>query len=163
MSDDYLARPAVRRVADILAGMNAASSVIVLADTARTAQDAANSLNCQLGAIVKSLVFRIGDQAVMALVAGDKRCDVKALPSALGLAGKARRADADMVQAATGFTIGGVAPLGFLAPLPLVIDQSLGRFDAIYAAAGHPHCVFATTLEELTRLTGGAVDAAITE
>ena len=163
MSDALLARPAVRRVTEFLTSMNAASSVIVLAETARTAEDAANSLNCELGAIVKSLVFRVGEQPVMALVAGDKRCDTKALPAALGLSGKAKRADADMVQSATGFTIGGVAPVGFPAPLPLVIDASLDRFDAIYAAAGHPHCVFATTLAELARLTGGVVDAGIAE
>jgi len=163
VNDELLNRPAVRRVAEALAGQGASASVIVLAETARTAEDAAAGLNCELGAIVKSLVFRIGDQAVMALVAGDKRCDTKALPAALGLTGKAKRADADMVQAATGFTIGGVAPLGFPTALPLVIDQSLGRFAAIYAAAGHPHCVFATTLDELQRLTGANVDGTIAE
>lgn len=163
MNDKLLSRPAVRRVVEVLNGMNAASSVIVLAETARTAEDAAASLNCELGAIVKSLVFRIGEQPVMALVAGDKRCNTKALPGALGLAGKVRRADADMVLAATGFSIGGVAPVGFPAPLPLVIDQSLARFEAVYAAAGHPHCIFATTLAELQRLTGARIDGSIAD
>jgi len=163
MSDELLARPAVRRVVEVLTGMNSPASVIVLAETARTAEDAANSLNCELGAIVKSLVFRVDSQPVMALVAGDRRCNTTALPIALGLEGKAKRADADMVQAATGFTIGGVAPVGFPAPLPLVIDASLARFEAIYAAAGHPHCVFGTTLAELERLTGGLVDGVIAE
>ncbi len=93
----------------------------------------------------------------MALVAGDRRCDLQALGQALGLSGKIGRADADLGHAATGYSIGGVAPLGHPAPMPLVIDASLARFEAVYAAAGHPHCVFATTLEELTALTGGTV------
>ena len=72
-----------------------------------------------------------------------------------------RRADADAVRAATGFAIGGVAPLAHETPLPVAIDASLGRFAAVYAAAGHPHCVFATTLDELAQLTGGTVTAEI--
>jgi prolyl-tRNA editing enzyme YbaK/EbsC (Cys-tRNA(Pro) deacylase) len=71
------------------------------------------------------------------------------------------RADADRVRAATGFVIGGVAPLAHPAPLPTVIDHSLGRFETVYAAAGHPHCVFPTTILELSLLTGGAVTKAI--
>lgn len=163
MSEDLTTRPAVQRVVQALAAGRSEARVIVLAETARTAEDAAASLGCEPGAIVKSLVFRVGDQPVMALVAGDRRCDTNALPPALGLEGKARRADADMVRAATGFTIGGVAPLGFPAPLPIVIDASLGRFEVIYAAAGHPHCVFGTSLDELKRLTGARADGAIAE
>ena len=82
---------------------------------------------------------------------------VAALPDALGLAGKAGRADADLARQATGYAIGGVAPVGHPAPLPTVLDASLGRFAAVHAAAGHPHCVFATSLDELARLTGGTV------
>jgi len=161
VNEDLTARPAVQRVVQALVEGNSEARVIVLAETARTAEDAAASLNCELGAIVKSLVFRVGDQPVMALVAGDRRCDTNALPSALGLEGKAKRADADMVQTATGFTIGGVAPLGFPAPLPMVIDTNFRRFAVIYAAAGHPHCVFGTSLDELMRLTGAKSDGAI--
>lgn len=163
MNEDLTKRPAVQRVVQALAEAQSEARVIVLAETARTAEDAAASLNCELGAIVKSLVFRVGDQPVMALVAGDRRCDTKALPAALGLEGKAKRADADMVQAATGFTIGGVAPLGFPASLPMVIDASFERFEVIYAAAGHPHCVFGTSLDELQRLTGAKADSSIAE
>jgi prolyl-tRNA editing enzyme YbaK/EbsC (Cys-tRNA(Pro) deacylase) len=111
----------------------------------------------ELGAIVKSLVFMIGEAPVMALVSGDRRCEVAALPGALGLEGKARRADADEVRRATGFAIGGVAPLAHPAALPTALDGGLARFATVYAAAGHPHCVFATTLAELERLTGAAV------
>ena len=106
---------------------------------------------------MKSLVFTIGGAPVMALVAGDRRCDTGALAGALGREGRVRRADADAVRAATGFAIGGVAPLAHETPLPVAIDQSLGRFETVYAAAGHPHCVFATTIDELARLTGGTV------
>jgi prolyl-tRNA editing enzyme YbaK/EbsC (Cys-tRNA(Pro) deacylase) len=107
------------------------------------------------------LVFAVDGRPVMALVAGDRRCNEKALAAALGLPGKAKRARADMVREATGFAIGGVAPVGHPAPLPVAIDASLARFETVYAAAGHPHCVFATTPEELRRLTGGMLSESI--
>ncbi len=152
-----LDRPAVRRLRQALAAAGSTARIIVLAGTARTAADAAASLGVEPGAIVKSLVFAAQGRAVMALVAGDRRCDTLALGRALGIAGKVLRADADLVRSATGYSIGGVAPLGHPAPLPLVIDASLRRFATVYAAAGHPHCVFATSVEELAALTGGAV------
>jgi len=105
--------------------------VVALAETARTAADAAAALNCPLGAIVKSLVFVVGGQSVMALVAGDRRCDSGNLPELTGLDGKVSRADADAVRGATGYTIGGVPPLAHPSPLPTIIDTSLGRFASI--------------------------------
>lgn len=156
-----LERPAVLRVREALAAAGSAARVLALSDTARTAEDAGLSLGVPVGAIVKSLVFTVAGEPVMALVAGDRRCEAKALAAALGLAGKVRRADADTVREATGFSIGGVAPLAHAQALPMAIDGSLGRFETIYAAAGHPHCVFATTLAELGRLTGGVVDPSI--
>lgn len=161
--EDLLTRPAVQRVRDALRQKGARHDVMALTDTARTAQDAANALGCAVGAIVKSLVFAVGGKPVMALVAGDRMGDTEALPGVLGLDGRCKRADADMVREATGFTIGGVAPVGHAAPLPIAIDESLGRFAAIYAAAGHPHCVFQTTLDELQRLTGGTVSPAVSK
>ncbi len=149
-----LERPAVRRVREALAAAGSKARVIVLSETARSAGDAAASVGAELGAIVKSLVFSAGGQPVMALVAGDRRCDTAVLAAALGLAGKVGRADADMVREATGFTIGGVPPFAHARPLPTAIDASLGRFATVYAAAGHPHCVFATSVDELVRLTG---------
>lgn len=154
MSEAYLARPSVRRVSETLIAGGSAARVVALPDSARTAQDAAAALGCAVGAIVKSLVFLVDGRAVMALVAGDRRCDTGALPAALGLAGKVERADADAVRVATGFAIGGVAPVGHPAPLPIVLDASLRRFGTVYAAAGHPHCVFATNVDELLHLTG---------
>lgn len=156
-----LDNPSVRHVQAALAASGSAARVIALDQTARSAQEAADSIGCDLGAIVKSLVFEIDGQAVMALVAGDRRCHEKALASALGLQGKANRASAEAVRQATGFAIGGVAPVGHPAPLPVAVDASLSRFQAIYAAAGHPHCVFRTTPDELQRLTGGVVSESI--
>jgi prolyl-tRNA editing enzyme YbaK/EbsC (Cys-tRNA(Pro) deacylase) len=128
-----------------------------LAATARTAEDAAKACGVPVGAIVKSLVFAVDGRPVLALVAGDRRCDPAALPGVLNLPGEAGRCDADTVRAATGFAIGGVAPVGHLTPLPTAIDASLGRFPHLFAAAGHPHCVFATSLPELLALTGGTL------
>jgi prolyl-tRNA editing enzyme YbaK/EbsC (Cys-tRNA(Pro) deacylase) len=152
-----LDRASVRRVQAALETAGSTARVIALAETARTADDAAASLGVPVGAIVKSLVFTVAAGPVMALVAGDRRCETKTLARVLGLAGKVRRADAEIVREATGFSIGGVAPLAHPQDLPTTIDASLGRFEAVYAAAGHPHCVFATTLAELAELTGGTV------
>lgn len=109
---------------------------------------------------MKSLVFSCpgegGEkQAVMALVAGDRQCNVEMLGRALGLAATPGRADADLVRRATGFAIGGVAPLGHPEQLPIAIDGSLARFPLLHAAAGHPHAVFPLTYDELLEWTGG--------
>ena len=152
-----LAHPGVRRVQAALAAKGSRAEVIELQATARSAQDAALALGVALGAIVKSLVFTLDGAPVLALVAGDRRCATQALPGAFGRTGLVLRADADRVRAATGFAIGAVAPLGHPQPLPTAIDDSLGRFEVVYAAAGHPHCVFPTTVRELSLLTGGAV------
>jgi prolyl-tRNA editing enzyme YbaK/EbsC (Cys-tRNA(Pro) deacylase) len=156
-----LAHPAVRRVQEALRAKGSRAEIIELETTARTAEDAARSLGVEVGAIVKSLVFTIDGDPVMALVAGDRRCDTRALGPAFGRSGLVLRADADRVRAVTGFVIGGVAPLAHPAPLPTVIDDSLGRFETVYAAAGHPHCVFPTTVLELSLLTGGTVTKGI--
>lgn len=147
----------VRRVVEALAARGLQDRVVELAGTARTAEDAARACGVPVGAIVKSLVFEVDGRPVLALVAGDRRLVPAALPAALGLEGKVRRCDAERVRAVTGFAIGGVAPVGHLTPLPTAIDASLGRFERLFAAAGHPHCVFATTLPELQALTGGLV------
>ena len=145
----------VRRVVEALAAHGLEDRVVELAATARTAEDAARACGVPVGAIVKSLVFEVGTRPVLALVAGDRRCDPAALPAVLSLEGKVRRCDAERVRAATGFAIGGMAPVGHLTALPTAVDASLGRFARLFAAAGHPHCVFATTLPELLALTGG--------
>jgi len=159
----HINSPAVKRVRKALsdAGMN--DTVIELEETARTAADAAQATGAELGAIVKSLVFLIGEEPVLVLVAGDHRCVPENLPRAFNLEGEVRKTDADEVKAATGYTIGGVAPIGLEIDLPVIIDVSLKRFDTLYAAAGHPQCVFPTTVPELKRLTKGIVSYNIAE
>ena len=147
-----------RRVRGALRERGSDARVVELAGTARTAPDAAAALGVAQGAIVKSLLFTIDGDPVLALVAGDRRCDTRALPGAFGRpAGLVARADADTVYRVTGFRIGGVAPVAHLRALPCAIDDSLQRFETVYAAAGHPFCVFPTTVWELSLLTGGAV------
>jgi prolyl-tRNA editing enzyme YbaK/EbsC (Cys-tRNA(Pro) deacylase) len=158
-----LDRPAVKRVRDALVQAGLADTVVELADTARTAEDAAAAVGCELGAIVKSLCFSVGNRFVMALIAGDHRCLEENLPTALKLRGNVRRPQASEVKGITGFTIGGVAPVGLSHPLPMVIDVSLKRFETVYAAAGHPHCVFAVGFNDLARITGGIISYTIAE
>ncbi len=150
-----LANASVQRVREALAAAGVAAEVIALAETARSAEDAARAVGAELGAIVKSLVFIVDDRPVLALVAGDRHCREQALPAILGLTGRVRRADAATVRSATGYAIGGVPPLAHTTSLPTAVDPSLARFPVIWAAAGHPHCVFATTFGDLVRLTGG--------
>ena len=158
---DRLARPAVRRVVEALAAQGCPAPVVELAATARTAKAAARALGVGVGAIVKSLVFTVGAAPVVALVAGDRRCREALLGSALDLDGAVARAAPDVIKSATGFTIGGVAPLGYAAALPVAVDASLARFEGLYAAAGHPHCVFRTTFDELVRLSCGRIVAGL--
>lgn len=156
-----LERDTVKRVRQALLAAGAEDKVIELAETARTAADAAKALGCAQGAIVKTLIFTIGNRFVVALVAGDHQCREDQLPRAFSLEGAVMRPTADLVRAATGFAIGGVSPVGQVAKLPTVIDASLKRFDKIYAAAGHPHCVFETSVQELKSLTGGTMSYAV--
>ncbi|NQV99300.1 MAG: YbaK/EbsC family protein [Rhodospirillales bacterium] len=151
----------VKRVRAALLKAGLADSIVELAATARSAEDAAAAIGCPLGAIVKSLVFAIDQRMVMALIAGDHLCHEAALGPALNLTGPVRRPQASEVKGATGFTIGGIPPVGLSHRLPVVIDRSLKRFDVVYAAAGHPHCVFASDVASLGRLTGGVISAAI--
>lgn len=151
-----LDHPAVVRVQAALREKGSAAEVIDLGEAVPTAQAAADALGVALGAIVKSLVFAIDGEPVMALISGDRRCDQKMLAQAFGRTGLVTRPDAGRVREATGFAIGGVAPLGHPRPLATAIDDGLGRFETVYAAAGHPHCVFPTTMLELTLLTGAA-------
>ncbi len=149
-------RAPVRRVQAALEALGSRARVIELAATARTAADAARAIGCPQGAIVKSLVFLVDQAPVLALVAGDRRAQQEAIAATLGLEGPADRADADTVRRVTGFSIGGVAPVGHATPLPVAIDASLWRFDVVYAAAGHPHCVFPETPDGLARMTDAA-------
>lgn len=133
--------------------------VIALDDTARSAAEAAAALGVETGAIVKTLMFMAGDpeEPVIALVAGDRQCDVAALATCAGSATPCRRPDAAAVKAATGYAIGGVSPVGLPEGLRIVMDSSLLRFPVVWAAAGHPHCVFQATPTALATLARAIV------
>jgi prolyl-tRNA editing enzyme YbaK/EbsC (Cys-tRNA(Pro) deacylase) len=146
--------PARVQVALEEAGLD--TSIIKLQESARTAQLAADALNTALGSIVKSLLFMADEEPVLVLVAGDRRADPGKLRKLLG-ARRVMIADAEGVRRETGFSIGGVPPIGHRRALPTWIDASLARFETVYAAAGHPHAVFPIAFETLVRITGGHV------
>jgi prolyl-tRNA editing enzyme YbaK/EbsC (Cys-tRNA(Pro) deacylase) len=130
--------------------------VVAVESSTRTAEEAAQSLGVDAGQIVKSLVFVADGEPVLLLVAGDHRVDPNKAGRALN-ANSIKRADADVVRDATGFPIGGVAPVGHPRPMRAVVDKSLERFDVIWAAAGTLNAVFPTSLDELTALTSGTI------
>ncbi len=157
---DVLTHPAVVRVREAIAAHLVTTTVVVLDDTARTAQEAADQLGVSVAQIANSLVFatRAAPGAdpipLLVLTSGAHRVDTVKVAAALGLA-EVERADAEFVRTTTGFVIGGVAPVGHLRPVRTVVDVSLSRHDTIWAAAGHPHAVFRTTYDELIRMSGG--------
>jgi prolyl-tRNA editing enzyme YbaK/EbsC (Cys-tRNA(Pro) deacylase) len=122
----------------------------------KTAQQAADAMGCDLGQIVKSLVFVVGDKPVLALVAGDRRGDSDAISALLG-GGKVRFADAETVRSATGYAIGGVSPFDLPAGLRILADASLSRFETVYPAAGTPSSMVRMRLAELLELSGAHV------
>jgi prolyl-tRNA editing enzyme YbaK/EbsC (Cys-tRNA(Pro) deacylase) len=121
----------------------------------RTAEDAARAIGCEVGQIVKSLVFTAGGEAVLALVSGANRLDLERLGALAG--GRAGKADAELVRAATGYAIGGVPPFGHARRLPVFMDQDLERYDVVWAAAGRPDAVFPITPRRLAELSGALV------
>lgn len=145
----------VARVAEALRAAGHVGAPVMLDDSARTAQQAADALHITVGQIAKSIIFRHkdDDRAVLVITSGDRRVDEKKVAALVGRIG---RADADFVKAKTGFTIGGVAPVGHATPPVVLIDRELYRFTEIWAAAGHPHAVFKLAPQELPGLTGGA-------
>ena len=128
--------------------------VVELENSARTAKDAANSLNCEVGAIVKSLLLKIDDNFLICLIAGDKRCSLNKIKK-IKNSKNVRMASAEEVKEQTGYTIGGVSPVGHKNKLEILIDNSLNRFKAIFAAAGHPNCIFEINYDDLKKITNG--------
>lgn len=151
---------AVRRA---LAAAGSAAPVVRLPGWAKTTEEKAAALGTPIGAIVQSLVFKVGDQPALALLAGDRQARAEALPRTLNLTGEAWPADAADTKRATGFPAGGVSPVGLGQPLPIAIDVSLKRFATLYVPAGDARHVFAATMEELKALTAGIVSYAIAE
>ena len=154
--EDLLNKESVKRVSQKLKDFDESLKVIVLDSSARTAQDAANSLNAEVGSIIKSLFLRTKNSFLLCLVAGDKRCSLNKIKKILGEK-DVSMGNADQVKQVTGFTIGGVSPVGHLNPIKIYIDQSLSRFENIFGAAGHPNCVFKINFIDLQKITSGEV------
>ena len=146
----------VKRVEKFLKDFDQSLEVIVLENSARTAKDAAIALGCDVGAIVKSLLFKTGDNFTLCLVAGDKRCSLNKLKKIKNIK-DISMASPEEVKTQTGYTIGGVSPVGHLNKLEIFIDKSLERFNELFAAAGHPNCVFKINFKDIQKITNGKV------
>ena len=144
----------VQRVIKALDKFDKNLQIQVLKETARTAKDAANTLNCEEGAIVKSLVFKTETEFLICLVSGDKRCSLNKLKKVISKK-NVSMASADDVKAQTGFTIGGVSPVGHINNLTIIIDKTLERFQSVFAAAGHPNSIFEIDISKLKDITKG--------
>ena len=154
--ENLLNKEPVKRVQEFIAQFDPKLKVLALDTTARTAKDAAKSLGCETGAIVKSLVFRADDTFLICLVAGDKRCSLNKLKKVINKKDVCM-ANADEVKTNTGFSIGGVAPVAHLKQLNILIDKSLSRFQNVFAAAGHPNSIFKIEYYQLVQMTKGEV------
>ena len=146
----------VKRVEKILKNFDTNLKVILLNSSARTALEAASSLNCEVGAIVKSLLFKTEKTYSLCLVAGDRKASLNKIKKTLNI-NDVSMASADEVKNITGFTIGGVSPVGHLNKINIYIDNSLERFELLYAAAGHPNCVFKINYNNLKNITNGLI------
>ena len=151
-----LDKGSVKRVKSFLEEYDSNLKVTLLNSSAKTAIEAAESLNCEVGAIVKSLLFKTEDTFLLCLVAGDKKASLNKIKKTLNIK-DVSMASADEVKDITGFTIGGVSPIGHSNELNIYIDKSLERFATLYAAAGHPNCVFKIHYLNLQKITKGLI------
>ncbi len=147
----------VKRAEKALKEFDETLSVTELENTARTAVDAAKSLNCEVGAIVKSLLFKNGDNYFLCLVSGDKRCSLNKLKKFFNSKDLSMASPND-VKEQTGYTIGGVSPVGHTNSLQILVDSSLNRFKDLFAAAGHPNCIFKINFDDLIKITNGSIE-----
>ena len=147
----------VKRAEKALKEFDETLSVTELENTARTAVDAAKSLNCEVGAIVKSLLFKNGDNYFLCLVSGDKRCSLNKLKKFFNSKDLSMASPND-VKEQTGYTIGGVSPIGHTNSLQILVDSSLNRFQDLFAAAGHPNCIFKINFDDLIKITNGSIE-----
>jgi len=147
----------VKRVEKFLKGFDQSLEVIVLENSARTAKDAAIALGCEVGAIVKSLLLKTEDSFILCLVAGDKRCSLNKLKKTKNIK-DISMASPEEVKTQTGYTIGGVSPVGHLNNVEIFIDKSLERFINLFAAAGHPNCIFKINFSNIQKITNGKIE-----
>jgi Cys-tRNA(Pro) deacylase len=153
---NLLDKEPVKRAEKFLKEFDTTQNVIVLDTSARTAFEAAASLGCEVGAIVKSLLFKTENTFTLCLVAGDKKASLNKIKKILNIK-EVTMATADDVKSMTGYTIGGVSPIGHLNKVDIFIDNSLERFTSLFAAAGHPNCVFKMDFKNLKKITNGFI------
>ena len=151
-----LEKETVKRVEKKLKDFDNNLKIIILEASARTARDAASSLGCEVGAIVKSLLFKTENSFTLCLISGDKKASLNKIKKILNIK-DAYLASADEVKKVTGFTIGGVSPIGHINKIEILIDNSLKRFKFLFAAAGHPNCVFKIDFENLKNISKGLI------
>ena len=151
-----LEKEPVKRAEKSIKEYNNEMSVIILDSSAKTAIEAASSLGCEVGAIVKSLLFKTENTFTLFLVSGDKKASLNKIKKILNIK-DVSMASADDVKNVTGFTIGGVSPIGHLNETNILIDSSLERFNYLFAAAGHPNCVFKISFKDLNKITKGSI------
>ena len=154
--ENVLNKESVKRVNKVLKTFDPKLRVEILNSSARTAIDAANSLKCDVGAIIKSLLLKADEGYVLCLVSGDKKCSLNKVKKITGKKDVCM-ANADDVKKQTGFTIGGVSPVGLTSNLEIMIDDQLNRFQDIFAAAGHPNAVFKINFKNLNKITKGEI------
>ena len=151
-----LLKEPVKRVQKLLREFDPNQEIILLDSSARSALEAASSLGCEVGAIVKSLLFKTEQNFTLCLIPGDKKASLNKVKKILKIK-NVSMASADDVKKITGFTIGGVSPIGHLNKITILIDNSLERFNELFAAAGHPNCVFKTSFINLNKITKGSI------
>ena len=151
--DGVLEKAAVKRVTAALLEHGCNGQIKVLSDSARTAAEAAAALGIEVGQIASSLIFKLPDGSPLLIItSGRHRVDTDFVASNLGIE-KLGRVDADYVKEQSGFSIGGVAPIGWVSPATLLIDEALNDYEVVWAAAGHPHAVYPTSFAELSAIT----------
>ncbi len=150
-----LQNPSVIRVREFLDNAGVKGQIVALSDSARTAAEAAEGLGIEVGQVASSIVFKLPNgSALLVITSGRHRVDTSLVAQNLGIE-KLHRADADFVKEASGFSIGGVSPLGWISnPEIILIDEALNDYEVVWAAAGHPHAVYPTTYSELVRVSG---------
>ena len=152
--ENVLQNPSVQRVSAKLKELGIKGEVHVLSDSARTAQEAADALGILVGQVASSIVFKLDDESpLLVITSGRHRVDTDLVAQSFGIE-KLGRADADYVKEKSGFSIGGVAPIGWISPATILIEEALNDYDVVWAAAGHPHAVYPTSFAELLECTG---------
>ena len=146
----------VKRADKVLKNFDPKMNIVILEESARTAIDAANSLKCETGAIVKSLLFKAKSNFILCLVSGDKKCSLNKLKKIINIK-DISMASPEEVKTQSGYTIGGVSPVGHNNKIEILIDNTLERFIDLYAAAGHPNCVFKINFKNLQKITNGTL------